>query len=162
MSDNSLEYERYSGRSMAKSAVVQPQVAVANGRKKVDEEISRYLDDMVASKRPGKSVRMKLNFLNAFAKLIGKEYVDQDNRSDVIKFRKRLFNKDDERKYIDTQMNFVLTLFKRWIKLPIQMKRGDRLEYGSVTPDRVCSSMKLSSSSCLKHKVKGVGLHDVD
>lgn len=94
LSGNSLEYERYSGRSMAKSAVVQPRVAVANGRKKVDEEISRYLDDMVASKRPGKSVRMNRNFLNAFAKLIGNEYVDQYNRNDVFKFRKHLVDKD--------------------------------------------------------------------
>jgi integrase len=135
LSGNSLEYERYSGRSMPKSAVVQPQGSVANGRKKVNDEISQYLDDMVASKRPGKSVRMNRNFLNAFAKLIGKEYADQYNRNDVIKFRNHLLNEGYERKYIDTQMNFVLTFFRRWMKLPIQMERGDRLEYAANPPE---------------------------
>jgi hypothetical protein len=43
----------------------QPQEPVADGRKKIKVEITRYLDDMVASKRPAKSVRMDRNFLNA-------------------------------------------------------------------------------------------------
>jgi hypothetical protein len=77
LSGNSLEYERYSGRSVPKTAVVQPQEAVANGRKKIQDEISKYLEDIIASKRPGKSVRMNRNFLNAFARLIGKEYADE-------------------------------------------------------------------------------------
>ena len=135
LSGNSLKYERYSGRSVPKAAVVKPEEPVANGRKKIKDEIAKYLDDMVASKRPGKSVRMNRNFLNAFAKLIGKEYADQYNRNDVIKFRNHLLNKGYERKYIDTQMNFVLTFFRRWIKLPIQMERGDRLEYAPNPPE---------------------------
>jgi integrase len=113
----------------------QPQAPVANGRKKVKHEISKYLDDMVASKRPGKSVRMNRNFVNALANLIGKEYADEYNRDDVIKFRNGLLDKGYERKYIDTQMNFVLTFFRHWIKLPIQMERGDRLEYAPNPPE---------------------------
>ena len=93
LSGNAPEYELYSGRSVPKAAVVQPQEPVANGRKKVMDEISKYLDDMVASKRPGKSVRMNRNFLNTFANLIGKEYADEYNRDDVIKFRNGLLDK---------------------------------------------------------------------
>src|SRR5208283_2108823 len=107
LSGNALEYELYSGKSVPKAAAIQYQEPFANGRKKVKDEISKYLDDMVASKRPGKSVRMNRNFLNAFANLIGKEYADQYNRDDVIKFRNHLLDKGYERKYIDTQMDFV-------------------------------------------------------
>jgi hypothetical protein len=32
-------------------------------------------------------------------------------------------------------MNFVLTFFRRWMKLPIQMERGDRLEYAANPPE---------------------------
>jgi len=135
LSGNSLEYELYSGRSVPKLAVVQPQEPVANGRNRVKHEISKYLDGMVASKRPGKSVRMNRNFLNAFANLIGKEYADEYNRDDVIKFRNGLLDKGYKRKYIDTQMDFVLTFFRHWIKLPIQMERGDRLEYAANPPE---------------------------
>ena len=75
---------------MPKAAVVQPQEPVVNGRKKVKDEISKYLEAMVASKRPGKSVCMNRNFLNAFTNFIGKEYADEYNRDDVIKFRNSL------------------------------------------------------------------------
>jgi hypothetical protein len=90
---------------------------------------------MVASKRPGKSARMNRNFLNAFANLIGKEYADRHNRDDVIKFRNGLLDKGYERKYIDTQMDFSLTFFRHWIKLPIQMETGDRLENAAKPPE---------------------------
>jgi len=50
LSGNALGYELYSGRPVPKAAVVQPQEPVANGRKRVKDEISKYLDDMVASK----------------------------------------------------------------------------------------------------------------
>lgn len=135
LSGNSLEYERHSGRSVPKAAVVQPGDPLADGRKRVNDEVSKYLDDMVAAKRPGKSVRMNRNFLNAFASLIGREYADEYNRGDVIKFRNALLDKGYERKYIETQVDFVLTFFKRWIKLPIQMERGDRLEYAPNPPE---------------------------
>lgn len=32
-------------------------------------------------------------------------------------------------------MDFVLTFFRHWIKLPIQMERGDRLEYATNPPE---------------------------
>jgi integrase len=135
LSGNSLEYERYSGRSVPKAAVVKPEEPVANGRKKIKNEIVKYLDDMVASKRPGKSVRMNRNFLNAFAILIGKEHADEYNRDDVIKFRNDLVDKSYKKKYIDTQMDFVLTFFRHWIKSPIQMEKGDRLKYAANLPE---------------------------
>lgn len=56
LSGNSQECPRYSGRPVPK-AVVQPEEMVANGRKRVKDEISKYLDNMIARKRPGKSVR---------------------------------------------------------------------------------------------------------
>jgi hypothetical protein len=134
LSANTLEYERHSVRSLPKAAI-QNQEPVANGRKKVKDEIAKYLDDMIASKRPGKSVRMNRNFLYGFANLVGKEYADQCSRDDVIRFRNHLLNEGYERKYIDTQMDFVLTFFRHWIKLPIQMERGDRLEYATNPPE---------------------------
>lgn len=51
----------------------QPQPA-DGGRKKTGAEINAYLDNLVLSKRPAKTVRMKRNFLITFATLIGKEY----------------------------------------------------------------------------------------
>ena len=135
LSGNSLEYERYSGRPEPKLAVAKPNEPVANGRKKIKDEIPKYLDDIVAAKRPGKSVRMNRKFLNSFENLIRKEYADEYNRDDVIKFRNALLAKGYERKYIDTQMGFVLTFFRHWLKLPIQMERGDRLEYAPNPPE---------------------------
>ena len=58
LSGTTLEYELHSVRSLPKAAAIQNQEPVANGRKKVKDEIAKYLDDMIASKRPGKSVRM--------------------------------------------------------------------------------------------------------
>ena len=66
LSGNSTEYERYSGRPVPKSAVVQLEQRVTDGRKKIKDEISKYLDDIVASKRPGKTVRMTRNEGNKF------------------------------------------------------------------------------------------------
>jgi len=135
LSGNSLKYERYSGRPVAKPAVAKLEVSGANGRKRIKDEIPEYLDGMVAAKRPGKSVRMNRSFLNAFAKLIGKDYVDEYNRDDVVKFRNDLVDKGYKKKYIDTQMDFVLTFFRHWIKLPIQMERSDRLKYAANLPE---------------------------
>ena len=109
----------------------QPQEPVANGRKKVKNEIVKYLDDMVAAKRPGKSVRMNHNFLNAFTNLIGKEYADEYKREHVIEFRNDLLDDGYARKYIDTQMDFVLTFFRHRLKMPIEMEKGDRLKYAA-------------------------------
>ena len=107
---------------------------------------------MVASKRPGKSVRMNRNFLNAFANLISKGYSDEYNRNDVIKFRNDLLDKDYERKYIDTQMDFVLTFFRHWLKLPIQMERGDRLEYATNPPEPYADEEIISMERRAKGK----------
>ena len=69
---------------MPKSAVVQPQGSLSNGRKKVKDEIVKYLEDMVAAKRPGKGVRMNRNFLNAFTNLFGKDYADDKRRQQPV------------------------------------------------------------------------------
>jgi hypothetical protein len=90
LSGNSVEYKLYSGRSVPKVAVVQPQEPVANGRRKIKDEIVKYLDDMVASKRPAKSVRMNRNFLNASTDLSGRVFADEYKREDVTAFRNDL------------------------------------------------------------------------
>jgi hypothetical protein len=86
------------GCKMVRIPSAQPREPVANGRKKIKNEIVKYLDDMVDAKRPGKSVRMNRNFLNAFANLIGKECADEYNRDDVIKFRNGLLDDGYARK----------------------------------------------------------------
>jgi integrase/recombinase XerD len=152
LSGNSLKYERYSGRPAPKLDAVQPQEPIASGRKRVKDEIPEYLNDMIAAKRPGKSVRMNRNFLNAFAKLIGKEYADEYNRDDVVKFRNALVDKGYEKKYIDTQMDFVLTFFRHWIKLPIQMERGDRLKYAANLPEPYADEEIIAMERTAKSK----------
>jgi integrase len=112
----------------------QPQEPVADRRKKIKDEIARYLDDMVASKRPAKSVRMHRNFLNAFSDA-SKPYCDEYGRDDVRAFRNRLLEDGYEHKYIDTQMNTVITFFKRWLKMPICMETKDWLETPPNPPE---------------------------
>ncbi len=108
---------------------------VSNGRKLIREEIERYLEGLVAAKRPAKSVRMNRNFLNAFADLATKHYADEYGRDDVIAFRNDLLSKGYAHKYIDTQMDFVLTFFKHYLKRPIVMERGDRLRLAVNPPE---------------------------
>jgi len=112
-----------------------PVPAVSNGRKLICEEIERYLEGLVAAKRPAKSVRMNRNFLNAFTDLAKKQYTDEYGRDDVIAFRNNLLSKGYEHKYIDTQMDFVLTFFKHHLKRPIVMDRGDRLKLAANPPE---------------------------
>jgi hypothetical protein len=112
----------------------QPQEPVADGRKKIKDEITRHLDDMVASKRPAKSVRMHRNFLNAFSDA-SKPYCDEYGRDDVLRFRNRLLEERYGHKYIDTQMNTIITFFKRWLKMPICMEQKDWLETPPNPPE---------------------------
>src|ERR1700729_4164996 len=63
-----------------------PVSAVSNGRELIREEIERYLEGLVAAKRPAKSARMNRNFLNAFVDLAKKQYTDEYGRDDVIEF----------------------------------------------------------------------------
>jgi integrase len=111
------------------------QSAACDGRKGIKDEITAFLDAMVEAKRPEKSVRMNRNFLNAFADLIGKRYCDEYTREDVVKFRNKLLGDGYSRKYISTQMDFVLTFFRHHIEMPIQMKDGDHLEYATNPPE---------------------------
>jgi hypothetical protein len=55
LSGNALEYERYSGMSVPKVAAIQYQETIANERKKVKDEISKYLEGMVASSGRGRA-----------------------------------------------------------------------------------------------------------
>jgi integrase len=112
-----------------------PVSAVSNGRELIREEIERYLEGLVAAKRPAKSARMNRNFLNAFVDLAKKQYTDEYGRDDVIGFRNDLLSKEYEHKYIDTQMDFVLPFFKHRLKRPIVMERGDRLKVAANPPE---------------------------
>jgi integrase len=105
------------------------------GRKRIKDEIAAYLDNLVLSKRPAKTVRMRRNFLNAFADLIGKEFCDEYNREDVIKFRNNLTGQNYRLKYIDTQMNVVVTFFKQWVKMPIALDKRDWLDFSPNDPE---------------------------
>jgi hypothetical protein len=81
---------------------------------------------------------MNRNFLNAFANLISKEYGAEYNRDDVIKFHNDLLDKDYEREYIDTQMDFVLTFFRHWLKSPDVLCEETHLGWHySLQPDSV-------------------------
>jgi integrase len=121
---NASEYRIYSsGRQMPEP--LEPQPSADSGRKKIKEEITAYLDDLILSKRPAKTVRMRRNFLTAFADLIGKEHADDYRRGDVLVFRNSLMAQKYEPKYIDTQMNVVVTFFKQWLKMPIRMEKKD-------------------------------------
>lgn len=104
-------------------------------RKEIKAEITAYLDAMVEAKRPEKSVRMNRHFLNAFAGLIEKRFCDEYSREDVVKFRNKLLGNGYSRKYISTQMDFVLTFFRHHVGMPIQMKDGDNLEYATNPPE---------------------------
>ena len=61
------EFQRLSQNPQQRES---PVPAVSNGRKLICEEIERYLEGLVAAKRPAKSVRMNRNFLNAFTAFI--------------------------------------------------------------------------------------------
>jgi len=65
----------------------------SNGRKLIRDEIERYLEGLVAAKRPAKSVCMNRNFLNAFTDLAKRQYTDEYGRDDVIAFRNDLLSK---------------------------------------------------------------------
>src|SRR5262249_37298233 len=85
-----------------------------------------YLAGMVAARRPAKSVRMNRSFLVAFVDFARKEHAEDYGRADLLHFRNELRSKNYAAKYVDTQMNFVLTFFKRHLRMPIAMERGDR------------------------------------
>jgi hypothetical protein len=88
LSGNAVEYEPLAGRPMLEQRDPRPQAQPAGGdRKKIKGEIDAYLDNLILSKRPAKTVRMKRNFLVAFAALIGKEHTDEYRREDVLVFR---------------------------------------------------------------------------
>ena len=126
------EFQRFSENPQKRESSVP---AVSNGRKLIHEEIERYLEGLVAAKRPAKSVRMNRNFLSTFIDLAKKQYADQYGRDDVIAFRNDLLSKGYKHKYIDTQMDFVLTFFKHHLKHPIVMERGDRLKLAANPPE---------------------------
>lgn len=119
------EYERLSQQPQQRESAVP---AGSGERRLIRDEIERYLEGLVAARRPAKSVRMNRNFLNAFADLTKKQYTDEYGRNDVLRFRNELLAKDYAPKYIDTQLDFILTFFKHHLKTPIVMDRGDRLK----------------------------------
>lgn len=64
-----------------------------------------------------------------------KRYVDEYGRDDVIAFRNDLLSRGYKHKYIDTQMDFVLTFFKHHLKSPNVMERGDQLRFAANPPE---------------------------
>ena len=133
-----------------------PVSAVSNGRELIREEIERYLEGLVAAKRPAKSARMNRNFLNAFVDLAKKQYTDEYGRDDVIGFRNDLLSKEYEHKYIDTQMDFVLPFFKHRLKRPIVMERGDRLKVAANPPEPSRTRPRKSSRWIARRPVSTV------
>ena len=125
------EYERLSQQPHQRESAVR---AGSGERRLIRDEIERYLEGLVAARRPAKSVRMNRNFLNAFADLTKKQYADEYGRNDVLSFRNELLAKDYAPKYIDTQLDFILTFFKHHLNTPIVMDRGDRLKIATNLP----------------------------
>jgi len=72
---------------------------------------------MVAARRPAKSVRMNRSFLVAFVDFARKEHAEDYGRADLLHFRDELRSKDYAAKYVDTQINFVLTFFKHHLRM---------------------------------------------
>jgi integrase len=136
LSGNVIEYERTAGRPMPKQREPQPQSQQRNSeRKKIKGDIDAYLDNLVLSKRPAKTVRMKRNFLIAFAALIGKEHADEYRREDVLIFRNSLVAQKCEPKYVETQMMTVVTFFNRWLRIHLGMEKGDWPVYKANPPE---------------------------
>jgi integrase/recombinase XerD len=131
---NASEYRLYSSdRQMPEP--LEPQPSADTARKKIKEEITAYLDDLILSKRPAKTVRMRRNFLTASADLIGKEHADEYRREDVLVFSNSLIAQECAPKYVDTQMNVVVTFFKQWLKMPIRMEKKDWPECPPKPPE---------------------------
>jgi len=146
------EYERLSQRPQQRESVVP---AGSGERRLIRDEIERYLEGLVAARRPAKSVRMNRNFLNAFADLTKKHYTDEYVRNDVLRFRNDLLAKDYAPKYIDTQLDFILTFFKHHLKTPIAMDRGDRLKIATNPPEPYADPeiIAMESTATGKHRL---------
>jgi integrase len=146
------EYERLSQRPQQSESAVP---AGSGERRLIRDEIERYLEGLVAARRPAKSVRMNRNFLNAFADLTKKQYTDEHCRNDVLKFRNELLAKDYAPKYIDTQLDFILTFFKHHLKTPIVMDRGDRLKIATNPPEPYTDPkiIEMESTATGKHRL---------
>ena len=146
------EFQRLSQNPQQRES---PVPAVSHGRKLIREEIERYLEGLVAAKRPAKSVRMNRNFLNAFSDLTKKPYADEYGRNDVLRFRNELLAKDYALKYIDTQLDFILTFFKHHLKTPIVMDRGDRLKIATNPPEPYADPeiIAMESTTTGKHRL---------
>jgi site-specific recombinase XerD len=98
---------------------------------------------------------MNRNFPNAFTDLTKKPYTDEYGRNDVLRFRNELLAKDYAPKYIDTQLDFILTFFKHHLKTPIVMDRGDRLKIATNPPEPYADPeiIAMESTATGKHRL---------
>jgi integrase len=126
---NQIEYERLSG----KTAPLGPNL-VQFGRKIIKDEVNAYLANLELAKRPHKTIQSKRGFLTSFLQIIGKTYVDEFSRDDVLKFRNKLMT-EYVAKSVDTQMMCVVTFFNQWLKTKLHMQKSDWLEYDQNDPE---------------------------
>jgi len=96
--------------------------------------VDAYLAELELAQRPRKSVNDKRKFLTVFMQIVGKSFVDEYDRNDVLKFRKaRLLNY--EPKSVHTQMMAVVTFFNKHLKIKLGMKASDCPEYSPNDPE---------------------------
>jgi len=109
-------------------------VAPQSERKSIQVEVDAYINNLELAKRCRKSVNDKRKFLTAFIGTIGKTYVGEYNRDDVLKFRNERMKKY-EPKSVDTQMMTVVTFFNKWAKVKLGMEKSDWPEYVTNDPE---------------------------
>ena len=116
---NQVEYERLRG----KTAPPGPSL-VQFGRKIIKDEVDAYLANLELAKRPHKTIQSKRGFLTSFLQIIGKTYVDEFSRDDVLKYRNKLMT-EYVAKSVDNQ----------WLKTKLHMQKSDWLEYDQNDPE---------------------------
>jgi len=141
---NQIEYERLSGRRPAAASPEQLSVVEFSGRKIIMDEMEAYLADLELTRRPARTVQSKRRYLGDFVGLIGKKFVDEYRREDVLKYKNKLQDKGFEPKTIDTRMMAVVTFFNRWLKIKLGLDAKDWPE----THDTCKPPLKISALMC--------------
>jgi integrase len=125
---------RVNYKRLHSESTVLPFAALQRERKSIQDEAEAYLADLELAQRPRKSVNDKRKFLAAFVQIVGKTFVDEYDRNDVLKFRKaRLLNYGP--KSVDTQMMAVVTFFNKHLKVKLGMEASDWPEYSPNDPE---------------------------
>ncbi len=90
---------------------------------------------MELTRRPARTVQSKRKYLGDFVGLIGKEFVDEYRREDVLKYKNKLQDEGFEPKTIDTRMMAVVTFFNRWLKIKLGLDAKDWPETHDNDPE---------------------------